>query len=80
MEAGERQHGWSARARRQLQHPRAVGGVDDAGDASAHDTRSIDIGVPGFELFFCTLGGAPMEFMGGFPDKIDRRQSDATNS
>jgi hypothetical protein len=49
-------------------------------DASAHDTRSIDIGVPGYELFFCTVGGVPIEFMGGYPDKIDVWESDATNS
>jgi len=50
---------------------------DDAGrvrasaGASAHDRKSIDIGVPGFELFFCNVGGVPIEFMGGYSDNID---------
>lgn len=59
---------------------------DDAGrvrasaDASAHDRKPIDIGVPGFELFFCNVGGVPIEFMGGYSDNIDVWESDATNS
>jgi hypothetical protein len=38
------------------------------------------IGVPGYELFFCTVGGVPIEFMGSYPDKIDRWETEATNS
>ena len=56
------------------------GRARERADASAHDTKSIDIGVPGYELFFCTVGGVPIEFMGGYPDKIDLGQSDATDS
>jgi hypothetical protein len=57
-----------------------AGRVRGRADASAHDMRSIDIGVPGFELFFCTVGGVPIEFMGGYSDNIDLWQSHATNS
>jgi hypothetical protein len=57
-----------------------AGRVRERADASAHDMRSIDIGVPGFELFFCTVGGVPIEFMGGYSDNIDLWQSHATNS
>jgi hypothetical protein len=42
--------------------------------------KSIDIGVPGYELFFCNVGGVPIEFMGGYSDNIDRSLNDATNS
>jgi hypothetical protein len=54
-----------------------AGRTRERADASAHATRSIDIGVPGYDLFFCTVGGVPIEFMGGYPDKIDLGQSDA---
>jgi hypothetical protein len=54
------------------------GGARERADASAHDTRSIDIGVPGYELFFCTVGGVPIEFMGGYSGNIDRSLN-ATN-
>lgn len=49
-------------------------------DASAHDVKSIDIGVPGFELFFCNVGGVPIEFMGGYSDNIDQSLYEPTNS
>jgi hypothetical protein len=54
------------------------GGARERADASEHDTRSIDIGVPGYELFFCNVGGVPIEFMGGYSDNIDRSLN-ATN-
>lgn len=54
--------------------------VRERADASAHDRKSIDIGVPGYEMFFCTVGGVPIEFMGSYPDKVDLWESDATNS
>lgn len=57
-----------------------AGRVRERADASAHDRKSIDIGVPGFELFFCNVGGVPIEFMGGYSDNIDRSLNDATNS
>jgi len=54
--------------------------VRERADASAHEARSIDIGVPGYKLFFCAVGGVPIEFMGGCSDNIDRSLNDATNS
>ena len=60
--------------------PTDAGRVRQRAQASAHDTRSIDIGVPGYELFFCTVGGVPIEIIGGYSDTIDLGQSDATNS
>jgi hypothetical protein len=54
--------------------------VRECADASAHHAKSIDIGVPGFELFFCTVGGVPIEFMGGYSDDIDLSQGDAMKS
>ncbi|AKK27931.1 VOC family protein [Mycobacterium sp. EPa45] len=46
-------------------------GVRARAQASGHDPRPIDVGVPGFDLFFCTVGGVPIEFMGGFSETID---------
>jgi catechol 2,3-dioxygenase-like lactoylglutathione lyase family enzyme len=60
--------------------PKDAGRVRERADASAHDTRSIDIGVPGYQLFFCTVGGVPIEVMGGYPDKIDLSRSGPTSS
>jgi catechol 2,3-dioxygenase-like lactoylglutathione lyase family enzyme len=35
----------------------------------ASDVTTFDAGVPGVNLFFCTMGGVPVEFMGGYaPD------------
>ncbi len=30
------------------------------------DVTVLDIGVPGVDLFICTMGGVPMEFMGSY--------------
>ena len=57
-----------------------AGRARERAEASAHDVKSIDIGVPGFELFFCTVGGVPIEFMGGYSANIDGSLNDATNS
>lgn len=38
----------------------------DAARAHASDVTIFDAGVPGVDLFFCTVGGVPMEFMGSF--------------
>ncbi len=32
----------------------------------ADDVTAVDAGVPGVELFVCTVGGVPMEFMGSY--------------
>jgi hypothetical protein len=33
----------------------------------ASDVTQFDAGGSGVELFFCTMGGVPVEFMGGCP-------------
>ena len=32
----------------------------------ADDVTALDAGVPGVDLFVCTVGGVPMEFMGSY--------------
>ena len=39
-----------------------------------------DTGMPGVDLFFCTMGGVPMEFMGAYAPEANSGTSDATNS
>jgi len=34
--------------------------------AFADDVTAVDAGVPGVDLFVCTVGGVPMEFMGSY--------------
>lgn len=35
----------------------------------ADDVTPLDTGMPGVDLFFCTVGGVPIEFMGAYtPD------------
>lgn len=36
------------------------------GFGETSDVTLFDAGVPGVDLFFCTVGGVPLEFMGGF--------------
>ncbi|MGB2920689.1 MAG: hypothetical protein WA944_16150 [Mycobacterium sp.] len=36
------------------------------GFGETSDVTLFDAGVPGVDLFFCTVGGVPIEFMGGF--------------
>ncbi len=38
----------------------------EAARAHASDVTVFDAGAPGIELFFCAVGGVPMEFMGGY--------------
>jgi hypothetical protein len=38
----------------------------DAAKGHADDVTVFDAGVPGVNLFFCTVGGVPMEFMGSY--------------
>ncbi|MDG4668526.1 VOC family protein [Mycobacterium sp. 236(2023)] len=42
------------------------GRSQDAAAKHASDVTVFDAGVPGVELFFCTVGGVPMEFMGSY--------------
>ncbi len=45
-----------------------------------NDVTQLDAGVPGVDLFFCTMGGVPMEFMGAYAPEANSENSDATNS
>jgi hypothetical protein len=45
--------------------------VQDRARAMASDVTVLFGDVPGVNLFFCTMGGVPIEFMGGYdPDSI----------
>ncbi len=35
---------------------------------------------PAIDLFFCTMGGVPMEFMGAYAPEANSPTSEATNS
>ena len=44
-------------------------GVREKATSFADDVTALDTGVPGVDLFFCTMGGVPLEFMGAYsPD------------
>lgn len=46
----------------------------------ADDVTTLDTGMPGVELFFCTMGGVPTEFMGAYAPEANSGTSEATNS
>lgn len=46
----------------------------------AADVTVFDAGVPGVALFFCTMGGVPVEFMGSYAPEANSAHNDATNS
>ena len=46
----------------------------------ASDVTQFDAGGSGVELFFCTMGGVHVEFMGGYAPEANSESSDATNS
>lgn len=48
--------------------------------AFADDVTTLDAGMPGVELFFCTMGGVPTEFMGAYAPAANSGTSEATNS
>jgi len=56
------------------------GGTRKRASAFAADVTSLDTGVPGVNLFFCTMGGVPIEFMGGYAPESNSPNSEATNS
>jgi catechol 2,3-dioxygenase-like lactoylglutathione lyase family enzyme len=41
-------------------------GTHERAKSYANDVTVFDAGVPGVELFFCTMGGVPIEFMGDY--------------
>ena len=50
----------------------------DAAKSCASDVTIFDSGTPGVDLFFCTVGGVPVEFMGGYAPEANSETSDAT--
>ena len=54
-------------------------GVRDKAKNFANDVTPIDMGVPGVNLFFCTMGGVPIEFMGAYDSEANSEIRDATN-
>ncbi|MEO3760211.1 hypothetical protein ABGB19_18255 [Mycobacterium sp. B14F4] len=56
------------------------GATREQASAFANDVTMLDTGVPGVDLFFCTMGGVPMEFMGSYAPEENSAASDATNS
>lgn len=55
-------------------------GVRAKASTFAQDVTMLDTGVPGVDLFFCTMGGVPIEFMGSYVPEANSEASDATNS
>jgi hypothetical protein len=54
------------------------GDVREKARAFADDVTAID--TPGVDLFFCTMGAVPIEFMGAYAPEANSGTSDATNS
>ena len=53
------------------------GRARESASAFASDVTALDVGVPGVELFFCTMGGVPIEFMGAYvPDSNEEHRDD----
>lgn len=55
-------------------------GTHDRAMTFASDVTRFEAGFPGVELFFCTMGGVPIEFAGGYAPEQNSENSDATNS
>jgi hypothetical protein len=55
-------------------------GTKERATSFASDVTQFDAGGSGVELFFCTIGGVPVEFMGGYAPEANSESSDATNS
>ena len=55
-------------------------GARERAHAHASDVTALDTGIPGVDLFFCTMGGVPVEFMGAYSPEANSGTSDATNS
>jgi hypothetical protein len=56
------------------------GDVREKARAFADDVTVIDTGVPGVDLFFCTMGTVHIEFMGAYAPEANSGTSEATNS
>ena len=54
-------------------------GVREKAATFTGDVTGLDTVFPGAELFFCTMGGVPLEFMGGYAPEANSETRDATN-
>jgi catechol 2,3-dioxygenase-like lactoylglutathione lyase family enzyme len=57
-----------------------ITGARERATMFASDVTMLDTGVSGVQLFFCTMGGVPVEFMGGYAPVANSGTSEATNS
>jgi catechol 2,3-dioxygenase-like lactoylglutathione lyase family enzyme len=55
-------------------------GAREKASSFANDVPALDTGIPGVDLFFCTMGGVPMEFMGAYAPRANADTSEVTNS
>ena len=56
---------WCPKALRRCRFCPTTGAAHANVRTRRHTSQVDHIGVPGYELFFCTVGGVPIEFMGG---------------
>jgi catechol 2,3-dioxygenase-like lactoylglutathione lyase family enzyme len=54
-------------------------GVREKAATFTDDVTALDTVFPGVEMFFCTMGGVPLEFMGGYAPEANSETRDATN-
>lgn len=55
-------------------------GTKDKASTFTDDVTVFDTGISGVDLFFCTMGGVPIEFMGAYAPESNSDTSEATNS
>jgi catechol 2,3-dioxygenase-like lactoylglutathione lyase family enzyme len=53
-------------------------GVHEKAASFTGDVTALETEFPGVQLFFCTMGGVPLEFMGGYAPEANSETSDAT--
>jgi hypothetical protein len=51
-------------------------GTQERAASFADDVTTLDTGIPGVDLFFCTMGGVPVEFMGAYAPEAHSGTSD----
>lgn len=53
-------------------------GTRESAKTFSSDVTVFDTGTPGVDLFFCTVGGVPVEFMGSYAPEANSETNDAT--
>lgn len=51
-------------------------GAHERATMFANEVTTLDTGVPGVQLFFCTMGGVPVEFMGGYAPEANSENTE----